>query len=445
MAILRARSILLDLLVYWPDDEPLTEVHCNGDAGLLFSLFHSMHERVLDDAVLRLGMQSVVQHGTRQLLDQLIKYAPSCIHQAQTLTIQKNGPLNYANDNKVFRDQVYVRGATSLCITFDPKTIKAFHCDRLVLASSFDLQSQRFCFRYSETPTAPITIKGNRLFIQYEADGAVEEPRPWRFSVQGNSLGLSEIGFGFLSTFIDVIGSELPSVAVSSTHGDGDSSDSDSELSATAVKKMRGGRLSRLDSVDSLDRFDRTLLSAAHSSHHTTLLWRANVVDTLWRALTAMVVHLKGWPLLECTALLSNVVELSTAESPIDLRRVQPLWQLNRRVYVEDSSARTIAGSMFLRTFSRFFFAVEDKAQALQQMSSIFTVRPPVCLCLPAYPPALLPPSVIPPCRPRPLAPRSSPRAPLLGMGNGSATDAGPAVATCGVLVSRRACSLFYF
>ena len=372
-AILRARSILLDLLVEWPDDEPLTDDHCNGDASLLFSLFHNMHERVLRKSILRQGMQSVVQHGTRSLLDQLIKYAPLCIHQAKTLTIQKNGPLSYLHNRKVFRDQVYVRGATSLRITFDPKTIKAFHCDTLILASSFDLQSQRTVLKYNQTPTTPLVIKGNRLYIKYDGrDGAGDEQWPWKFSVDGDSLGLSEIGFGFLSTFIDVISSELPSVAVSASLGE-DSSESESEHDTTAVEHVvRAPRLKRLDSIDSLDRFDRTLLAAAQSSNRTTALWRANAVDTLWQALTAMAVHLKGWPLLECTALLCNVVELSTSDSPIDLRRVQPLWQLNRRVYVEDSSARTIAGSMFLRTFSRFFFAVEDKAQGLQQMSSIF-------------------------------------------------------------------------
>ena len=107
-----------------------------------------------------------------------------------------------------------------------------------------------------------------------------------------------------------------------------------------------------------MDRFDRSLLSAAHSSGRTAVLWRARAVSRLWEALNSMVVDLKGWRLLQCAALLTSVVEMSSAEAPVKLELVQPLWHLYRRVYVEDSSARTASGSLFIRTFVRLFFAV---------------------------------------------------------------------------------------
>ena len=176
--ILQARELLVDLLACWPTAAQVTVSHVMDDPSVLFGLFCRMQENCTTQEAadrLQLAMHNVVLHGTRQLLDTLIQLSPQCIREPTSkLQIRKVGPIHYSAGDMVLRDQVYIRGASSLQVRFDPSTFRdfqAFHCDRVILASSFDLQSQRhvidqgYVTEHAGCRLPPITITGSRVYI----------------------------------------------------------------------------------------------------------------------------------------------------------------------------------------------------------------------------------------------------------------------------------------
>lgn len=153
-------------------------------------------------------IKKIVHHGTRPLLDKLIGFAPQCIHHAPSVLVPKYGPVSYSARQLTLRDQVYFRGATTVTVNFH--NLKTFHCDTLILSTSFDMQKQRVQLKYSKTPLDPLTFKGSRLYIQYVSDQALEETKPWNFTVSASCRGFHDVAFMFLSTFIELVGHDLP-------------------------------------------------------------------------------------------------------------------------------------------------------------------------------------------------------------------------------------------
>jgi hypothetical protein len=409
--VLQARHLLVDLLAGWPAVGQLTVEHVGGDPGVLFGLFCRMQETCVSTTnatQLQRAVQSVVMYGTRPLLDHLIKLAPECICEPATTKIAKTGPMSYTAGFTLLRDQVYIRGATSLRIRFDPTTFKAFHCDRIIIASSFDLQTNRKLIKYAETPRVAIWMPGSRLYIQYEADEPRDERVPWRFTVEGTGVGFGEVGGAFLSALIDKLGAmQQPGAgddagvrvgvgagvgvgvdgvadAYRTSNGAGSDMPARAATATIVIRKMESplpppppppprpisvrppkGRLRRSDSLDGCNRLDRSwAVATTTSSVRTAAVWRADVLSTLWNELSGAAHSMHGWKLVRVIGMLTSLIQQAGSESRLDLKHAVPVWKLFRRIYVFDSSSRHSATSVLLRALSRFMFVVEDKAMA---------------------------------------------------------------------------------
>eukprot|EP00729_Bicosta_minor_P000451 gene451-28709_t len=414
--ILQARELLVDLLASWPAAAQVTAAHAVDDPSTFFGLFCRMQEACTTHQAaerLRRAMHNVVVHGTRPLLDTLIQLSPQCIREPTSkLQIRKVGPMSYSTRDMVLRDQVYVRGASSLKVRFDPSTFtdfQAFHCDRVILASSFDLQSQRhvidqgYVTEHAGRLPPAIRITGCRVYIKYESDEPHEERVPWAFAVEGVGVGFAEIGTAFLNGLIEKLGQMNAAEAAEedaddsndadnsnagnhtraetksnpgtgngtagvSTDGGGDGSGGDgsrAEVGAGVQGRSLGVPLRRMDSFDGRSRYDRSLSVAAHSSSpRTAAAWRADVLTTLWEALTELALSTYGWKLVRIAGMLASVAELASVEHQLNLKLALPLWELFRRVYVFDSSSRQSSTSVLLRALSRLMFVVEDQAIA---------------------------------------------------------------------------------
>ena len=398
-AILRARDVLVLVLSNWPSGRWMELRHVGGTPEMLFSLLQHTSKR--DPAQARAAMASIVRHGSKGLLDSLLAYASTCVTESGKVTVRKRGPGTYPHGDTTYRDQVWIRGASKLTVSFDPSTFRTCHGDELTLATNWNLDdADDRIYTGFGTPTTPVEVQGDRLYIQYHSPVALTESQPWSFTVSGGGIGLSNVGLSFLSTYIRMIGtafkvdrpmsSLFPASSMSSVpylpreqHGVGrqHSGGRGSDAGIGAGLQI-GGRVGRLDSLDSMDRIDRSLEDAVGSSPRTAIMWQSEKLNLLWGTLNTLVTQLRGRALLDCIRLLTDLLGIATPKASLDLRLIQPLAQLFRRLSAagsdgrdsRDSRSHTLCQleiSIFLRTLTRLLFVVEGKALESGQLDHV--------------------------------------------------------------------------